>query len=309
MRNLLGLEDISADDIRRLLLSAAGFKEILSRPVRKVPTLRGRAMVTLFYEASTRTRTSFEMAAKILSAEAINVAVAQSSVTKGESLQDTVRTLQALQMDCLVIRHHCSGAAEYAAKKLDVPVINAGDGRHEHPTQGLLDLFSVCDHFDRLDTFDLRGLTLAIIGDIAHSRVARSDAWGFSKLGAKVQFAGPKTLMPGDCRSLPVTVCDDLKSGLEGAEVINVLRLQTERQERGLLPSLREYSRLWGVSGHSLQWAKPGALVMHPGPMNRGVEISADVADGCHSIIFDQVTHGVAVRMAVLYQLMGVEKE
>ncbi len=309
MRNLLGLEEISAEEIRRLLLSATGFKEILSRPVRKAPTLRGRSMVTLFYEASTRTRTSFEMAAKILSAEAINVAVAQSSVTKGESLQDTVRTLQALQMDCLVIRHQYSGAAEYAAKKLDVPVINAGDGRHEHPTQGLLDLISVCEHFGRVQSMDLSGLTIAIVGDISHSRVARSDAWGFSRLGAQVRFAGPKTLMPSNCRSLPVTVCSDLKAGLEGADVINVLRLQTERQEKGLLPSLREYSRQWGISARSMQWAKPGALVMHPGPMNRGVEISADVADGCHSIIFDQVTNGVAVRMAVLYQLMGVERE
>lgn len=303
MRHLLTLQETNANDISSLLEMATAFQEIVERPVKKVPTLRGRSMITLFYENSTRTRTSFEMAAKIMSAEAINIAVAQSSVAKGESLKDTVLTLQALKADCIVMRHHASGAPQFAAEHLDVPVINAGDGRHEHPTQGLLDMLTI-----RQAKGDLAGLTVAIVGDITHSRVARSNIWGLTKLGAQVRLVGPRTLMPPDADKLPVTVYDNLQDGIEGADVVNVLRLQTERMDKGLLPSLREYSRLFGISVRSLKAAKADVLVLHPGPMNRGVEISADVADGAFGIssaVEKQVTNGVAVRMAVLYVLMG----
>lgn len=305
MKHLLTLRETSAADIRYLLDTATAFHEILKRPIKKVPTLRGRAMITCFYENSTRTRTSFEMAAKIMSAEAINIAVAQSSVAKGESLKDTMLTLQALKADCIIIRHPSSGAAQFAAEQLGIPVVNAGDGRHEHPTQGLLDLLTI-----RQVKREIAGLTVAIVGDIMHSRVARSNIWGLTQLGAKVRLVGPRTLLPFDADRLPVEVYDDLRAGLEGADVVNVLRLQTERMEKGLLPTLREYSRLFGVTAQSLKVAKPDALVLHPGPMNRGVEISADVADGkqnVHSAIEAQVTNGVAVRMAVLYLLMSAQ--
>jgi len=305
MKHLLTLRETSAADIRYLLDTATAFHEILTRPVKKVPTLRGRAMITCFYENSTRTRTSFEMAAKIMSAEAINIAVAQSSVAKGESLKDTMLTLQALKADCIIIRHPASGAAQFAAEHLNIPVVNAGDGRHEHPTQGLLDLLTI-----RQVKREIAGLTVAIVGDIMHSRVARSNIWGLTQLGAKVRLIGPRTLLPPDADRLPVEVFDDLRTGLEGADVVNVLRLQTERMEKGLLPSLREYSRLFGVTTQSLKAAKPDVLVLHPGPMNRGVEISADVADGKYGVrsaIEEQVTNGVAVRMAVLYLLMSAQ--
>ncbi len=305
MKHLLTLRETTSEDIRYLLNEAIAFQEILARPVKKVPTLRGRAMITLFYENSTRTRTSFEMAAKIMSAEAINIAVAQSSVAKGESLKDTLLTLQALKADCIVMRHSVSGTPQFAAEHLNIPIINAGDGRHEHPTQGLLDMLTMQQHKG-----ELAGLNVAIVGDITHSRVARSNIWGLSKMGANVRLVGPRTLLPPDAEKLPVQVFDDLRAGLEGADVVNVLRLQTERQERGLLPSLREYSRMFGVTGSSLKAAKPDVLVLHPGPMNRGVEISADVADGAggiRSAIEEQVTNGVAVRMAVLYTLMGTQ--
>src|SRR5579862_4308031 len=306
MKHLLTLRETSAEDIRYLLDTASAFKEILTRQVKKVPTLRGRSMITLFYENSTRTRTSFEMAAKIMSAEAINIAVSQSSVAKGESLKDTLLTLQALKADCIVIRHPVSGAPQFAAERLGISVVNAGDGRHEHPTQGLLDLLTIQQHKG-----DLNGLCVAIVGDITHSRVARSNIWGLTKMGARVRLVGPRTLMPPDAPRLPVQVYDNLCAGLEGADVVNVLRLQTERQEKGLLPSLREYSRLFGVNAASLKSARPDVLVLHPGPMNRGVEISADVADGrmgIHSAIEEQVTNGVAVRMAVLFLLMGIQE-
>ena len=238
-----------------------------------------------------------------MSAEAINIAVAQSSVSKGESLKDTLLTVQALKADCIVLRHSSSGAAQFAAEHLGIPVVNAGDGRHEHPTQGLLDMMTIRHHKK-----DLQGLTVAIVGDVLHSRVARSNLWGLTRMGANVRFVGPRTLLPPDADRLPVQVFDDLRAGLEGVDVVNVLRLQTERMEKGLLPSLREYSRLFGITVNSLKAAKPDALILHPGPMNRGVEISADVADGAygmHSAVEEQVTNGVAVRMAVLYVLMG----
>ena len=320
MRDLLSLQATESEDIRRILQTAVGFKEILARSVKKVPTLRGRSVITLFYESSTRTRSSFELAAKYMSAEAVNITVAQSSVSKGESLKDTLRTLQALTADCVVIRHGSSGAAELAAQFADVPVINAGDGRHEHPTQGLLDALTIWEHkgrrgdgeTGRQGDFSLDGLAVVIVGDLAHSRVARSNVWGLTKLGATVRWVGPKTLIPMDADRLPISVHTDLKEALEGADVVMALRLQTERQERGLLPSLREYSRMWGISPRSLQYAKPDALVMHPGPMNRGVEISAEVADGVGGIraaVEQQVTNGVAVRMACLYLLMGGESQ
>ncbi len=321
MKHLLSLRETDAADIRRILETAAAFKEILRRPVKKVPTLRGKSVVTLFYESSTRTRTSFELAAKYMSADAVNIAVAQSSVTKGESLKDTLRTLEALTADCVIIRHSSSGAAHLAAQCVRIPVINAGDGRHEHPTQALLDILTIWEHkiVGREDDtypralsserpFDLRGLTVAIVGDLAHSRVARSNVWGLTKLGATVRWVGPKTLLPADAHQLPVRVHTRLEEALEGADVVMALRLQTERQEKGLLPSLREYSRIWGISPRTLRYARPDALVMHPGPMNRGVEISAEVADGeggIRAAIEEQVTNGVAVRMACLYLLMG----
>ncbi len=325
MRDLLSLRETETADIRRILQTASAFREILSRPVKKVPTLRGRSMITLFYENSTRTRTSFELAAKIMSAEAINIAVAQSSIAKGESLKDTLKTLQALSADCVIIRHSSSGAPKMAAEFVDIPVINAGDGRHEHPTQALLDILTIWQNkvvgreddtypvaLANENPFDLTGLTVAIVGDLAHSRVARSNVWGLTKLGANVRWVGPQTLIPVEAARLPITLTTNLKDALEGADVVMVLRLQTERQEKGLLPSLREYSRLWGVSPQTLKWAKPDALVLHPGPMNRGVEISAEVADGVggiRSAIDAQVTNGVAVRMACLYLLMGGDRE
>src|SRR5437763_7006991 len=263
MPDLLSLRETPVEEMRRILETAFNFKEILSRPVKKVPTLRGRSVITLFYESSTRTRTSFELAAKIMSAEAINIAVAQSSVSKGESLKDTLKTLQALTADCVVIRHGSSGAAHLAAEFANMPVINAGDGRHEHPTQALLDILTIWEHkvVGREDDtyprplsperpFSLAGLTVAIVGDLAHSRVARSNVWGLTKLGASVRWVGPKTLRPVDADRLPITVHTDLREALEGADVVMALRLQTERQESGLLPSLREYARVWGVSAN-----------------------------------------------------------
>jgi aspartate carbamoyltransferase catalytic subunit len=312
MRHLLSLQATDAAEIREILDTARAFKEILGRPVKKVPTLRGKSVITLFYESSTRTRTSFELAAKYMSADAVNIAVAQSSVSKGESLKDTMLTLQALTADCVIVRHASSGAAELAAQFVDVPVINAGDGRHEHPTQGLLDAFTVLEHKGEPESLSLDGVRVAIVGDLAHSRVARSNVWGLTKLGAEVRWVGPQTLLPVDSKRLPISVHTDLGAGLDGADVVMVLRLQTERQEKGLLPSLREYSRQWGISPRMLQFAKPDALVMHPGPMNRGVEISAEVADGVGGIraaVEQQITNGVAVRMACLYLLMGGESQ
>jgi aspartate carbamoyltransferase catalytic subunit len=308
LNDLLSLRELDAEQIRHVLSTAGTLREILDRSVKKVPTLRGRTVVTLFYEASTRTRTSFELAAKYMSADAVNIAVAQSSVSKGESLKDTLRTLQSVTADCIIIRHSSAGAAHLAARFADIPVINAGDGRHEHPTQGLLDALTIADH-KRPDTgFDFSGLTVTIVGDLAHSRVARSNVWGLTRLGAAVRWCGPATLLPEDAAKLPISVTTSLREGLDGADVVMVLRLQTERMEKGLLPSLREYSRVWGVNAEALKWAKPDVLIMHPGPMNRGVEISADVADGRvtgTTVIEEQVKNGVAVRMAALYLLMG----
>lgn len=312
MKHLLSLRELTAEQIRHFLTTATAMKQVLDRPVKKVPTLRGRVVVTLFYEPSTRTRTSFELAAKYMSADAVNISVAQSSVTKGESLKDTLLTLKSVTADCVVIRHSSSGAAHLAARFVEIPVINAGDGRHEHPTQGLLDALTIAEAKGRDHDFDLSGLRVAIVGDLAHSRVARSNVWGLTKLGAEVRWCGPQTLLPADADRLPVTVHTSLKEGIADADVVMVLRLQTERQEKGLLPSLREYARVWGINRQALKWARPDVLVMHPGPMNRGVEIAADVADGlagAPSAIGDQVRNGVAVRMACLYLLMPKPRE
>ncbi|MFN3649274.1 MAG: aspartate carbamoyltransferase catalytic subunit [Armatimonadota bacterium] len=299
-KDVLALQDMERDEIELILRSAASFKEVMARPIKKVPTLRGKSVVTLFYENSTRTRVSFELAAKVMSADAINVSASGSSVQKGESLKDTALTLQAMGMDLVVIRHPLSGAPDYVARTIGIPVINAGDGMHEHPSQGLLDLFTLQEAKGRIE-----GLKVLVVGDIAHSRVARSNVWGLLKLGAEVRICGPSTLLPAGVERLGAKVYDRLDEAVEGVDVVNVLRIQLERQERSLFPTLREYSERFGISPGRLERAAEDVTVMHPGPMNRGVEISPEVADAGYSVITDQVTNGVAVRMALLYLLLG----
>ncbi len=301
-KDLLDLQSLSAEEIVYLLDTAQSFKEIVARPVKKVPTLRGKSVATVFFEPSTRTRTSFEHAAKIMSADTYGLAATTSSATKGESLKDTMLTLDAMGIDAFVIRHPMSGAAALAAQYVpSKTVINAGDGTHEHPTQGLLDLLTIREAKGRI-----AGLTVAIVGDILHSRVARSNIWGLHALGANVRLVGPSTLMPAQADQLPATIFTDLKAGLKGADVVNVLRIQLERQDSAFFPSVREYARLFGVSKASLQVAAPDVAVLHPGPMNRGVEIASSLADDSGvALITNQVTNGVAVRMAVLFWLMG----
>lgn len=298
-RHLLGLEGVSREEITLILDTARPMKEVITREIKKVPTLRGRTVVTVFYEPSTRTRTSFELAAKYLSADTVGISAGSSSVTKGESLADTARTVQAMGADAVVLRHPMSGAAAYLSRFLQSTVINAGDGMHEHPSQALLDMFTIRELKGRLD-----GLKVAIIGDILHSRVARSNIWGLTTMGASVFVSGPPTMLPCGLERMGATVCARLEECLDGADVVMVLRLQTERQRQGLLPSLREYAALWGVNRDRLALAKPDALLLHPGPLNRGVEITSEVADGPQSVITDQVTNGVAVRMALLYLLL-----
>ncbi|MGH7788529.1 MAG: aspartate carbamoyltransferase catalytic subunit [Candidatus Binatia bacterium] len=298
-QHLLGLEGLSRDEILFLIDQAASFKEISDRDIKKVPTLRGKTVVGLFYEASTRTRTSFEIAAKRLSADYVSIAASVSSATKGETLLDTARNLAAMRPDCLVLRHHASGAAHFLAKRIECPVINAGDGAHEHPTQALLDLLTIRDHVGRLDD-----LTVAIVGDIMHSRVTRSNIHALRTLGARIRLIGPPTLLPAEAAAWG-EVHHNLREGLRDADVVMMLRLQRERQGRNFLPSLDEYSRYFCLNRAALDCAKPGAVVMHPGPINRGVEIASDVADGAASLIMDQVTNGVAVRMAVLFLLIN----
>ncbi len=299
-KDLLGIKDLSADEINLILDTAEPMKEVLGREIKKVPTLRGRVIVTMFYEASTRTRTSFELAAKYLGADTASLTVATSSVQKGESLGDTAKTIEVMGADAIIIRHGSTGAPHLLARLLDARVINAGDGTHEHPTQALLDLFTI-----REKRGAIAGLRVVILGDIAHSRVARSNILGLIKLGAEVRVVGPPTLIPPEIERLGVTVYHDWRQGLKDADVINVLRIQLERQQRGLFPSLREYSRLFGLDEDKLKAAKPDVLVLHPGPVNRGVEISPAVQDGSHSAINEQVTNGVAVRMALLYLLLS----
>ena len=301
-KDLLDLQSLDKSEIEYLLDTAASFKEILRRPVKKVPTLRGRSVANLFFEPSTRTRTSFEHAAKIMSADTYSLAGSTSSLVKGETLKDTMLTLDAMGIDAYVIRHSYSGSAALAAKYVpNKPVINAGDGTHEHPTQGLLDLLTIREAKGRIE-----GLEVAIVGDIAHSRVARSNIWGLSKLGAKIRLVGPATLLPPEADQLPVTVFTNLEKGIAGADVVNVLRIQLERQNEAFFPSTREYARLFGVSKAKLKGAASDVIVLHPGPMNRGVEIASALADDPEiSVITNQVTNGVAVRMAVLFWLMG----
>ncbi len=299
-KDLVGLRNVPAEEIKLILDTAVPMKEIIKRRIKKVPTLRGRTVSTVFYEASTRTRTSFELAAKYLSADTVSIAAATSSVRKGESLKDTARTVTAMGTDVVVLRHPMAGAAELLARTVSAAVINAGDGAHEHPTQALLDIFTVREKKGKL-----KGLKVAIIGDILHSRVARSDIWGFTSMGAEVRLAGPATLMPLGIEKMGARVCCSLDEALEGADVINILRIQLERQQQGLFPGLREYAKLFGINRERLKLAAPDVLVLHPGPMNRGVEISSAVADGLQSAINEQVTNGVAVRMALLYLLTG----
>ncbi len=299
-RHLLDIGALDPQDIVQVLDTAEVFFEVSRRPVRKVPTLRGKTVINLFYEASTRTRTSFELAGKRLSADVVNISTSSSSVTKGETLLDTVKTLEAMHPDVVVIRHSASGAPHYVAERLACSVVNAGDGQHAHPTQALLDAFIV-----RRKLGTLSGLVVTICGDVKHSRVARSNAELFRAFGSTVRFVGPRTLLPSHAESLGVEVYDRLEPALEGAHVVMVLRIQRERLEGALLPSLREYSRTFGISERTLAAAPKDAIVMHPGPMNRGVEIDPRVADGPRSVILDQVEAGVAVRMAILYQLAG----
>jgi aspartate carbamoyltransferase catalytic subunit len=303
-KDLLGLEPLSADQIRLILDTAEPFKEISERAIKKVPALRGQTIVNLFFEASTRTRISFEFAEKRLSADTVNVAASGSSVSKGETLVDTARNLEAMRIDMVVIRHGASGAARFLAERIESNVINAGDGTHEHPTQGLLDLLTLRDRFKSFE-----GLRVCICGDVLHSRVARSNIWGLKKLGADVAVCGPKSLMPSAIGEFGVTVFRRIEEAIEWAQALNILRLQLERMTAGYIPSLREYNRVFGVTRERLQRAPRELVIMHPGPMNRGVEIDSDVADGEHSVILDQVTNGVAVRMAVLYLLAGGKPE
>jgi aspartate carbamoyltransferase catalytic subunit len=303
-KDLLGLAPLSADQIRLVLDTAVPFREISERAIKKVPTLRGATIVNLFFEASTRTRISFEFAEKRLSADTVNVASAGSSVSKGETLVDTARNLEAMKIDMVVIRHGASGAAQFLAERIESNVINAGDGTNEHPTQGLLDILTLRNHLG-----DLTGRRICIVGDVLHSRVARSNIWGLTKLGAEVAVCGPRSLLPNAIGEMGVTVFDRIEEAVEWADAFNVLRLQLERMQAGYIPSLREYNRVYGVTRARLEKAPRDILILHPGPMNRGVEIDSDVADGPHSVILDQVTNGVAVRMAVLYLLAGGKPE
>ena len=303
-KDLLGLEPLTGQQITLILDTAEPFKEISERAIKKVPTLRGATIVNLFFEASTRTRVSFEFAEKRLSADTVNVGSSGSSVQKGETLVDTARNLEAMRIDMVVIRHGASGAAQFLAERIESNVINAGDGTHEHPTQGLLDLLTLRDHFGRIE-----GLKVCIVGDVLHSRVARSNLWGLKKLGAEVGVCGPRSLLPNAIDDLGVVVFDRLDEAIQWADALNVLRLQLERMQGGYIPSLREYNRVFGVSRERLERAPKNVLILHPGPMNRGVEIDSDVADGPFSVILDQVTNGVAIRMAVLYLLSGGRPE
>lgn len=303
-KDLLGLEDMTAEEIRLILDTAAPMRDIIGREIKKVPTLRGRTIVNLFYEPSTRTRSSFELAGKYMSADVINISTSTSSVAKGETLIDTARNLEVMGTEAVVIRHPVGGAPHFLARHTGMRVINAGDGMHEHPTQGLLDLYTIREHKGGFD-----GLKVAIIGDIWHSRVARSNIWGLTKLGAEVTVAGPATLIPPGIEQMGAHVAPTVEDAVTGADVVYVLRIQLERQDKGMFPSVREYAQQFGVNRRRLALAKPDALLMHPGPMNRGVEIASDIADGDQSVILPQVTNGVAVRMALLYLLLGGDAE
>lgn len=302
-KHLLGLEGMSREEIQSILDTAKSFLEVLSRPIPKVPTLRGITVVNLFFEPSTRTRIAFELAEKRLSADTLNFAASTSSVLKGETLKDTARNIEAMKINVVVIRHGAPGAPHFLANCLDSSVINAGDGGHEHPTQGLLDLFTMAEHFETLEN-----LNVLIVGDVAHSRVARSNIHGLIAMGANVTVCGPHTLMPYEAESLGIRLTTNLDEALAETDVVNVLRIQLERQESGLFPSLREYRNLFGITIERLEKIGRDIMIMHPGPMNRGVEIDSDVADSEHSVILQQVTNGVAIRMAALYHVVGASE-
>lgn len=297
-RHLLGLKDVPKEDIQLILDTATTFREILERPIKKVPTLQGKTVVNLFYESSTRTRISFELAEKRLSADSINFAVSGSSVSKGETLKDTVKNIEAMKVDMIVVRHACAGVPLMLTKISDSNVINAGDGIHEHPTQGLLDMYSIREKLGKLD-----GLKVCIVGDVAHSRVALSNIYGLKTMGAKVSVCGPSTMIPKYLDELGVEVIHNIDEAIQENDVLNVLRIQLERKAREYFPSIREYSKYFGIDKERLEKNGKDILILHPGPINRGVEISSDVADGTSQIILQQVTNGVAVRMAVLYLL------
>lgn len=301
-RHLLGLEDVPKEDIETIFDTAVSFKNVLQRSIPKVPTLRGKTVVNLFFEASTRTRFSFELAEKRLSADTINFSASSSSVLKGETLKDTIRNIESMKIDLVVIRHSSPGAAHLVANCVDAAVINAGDGAHEHPTQALLDMMTIKEKSGRIE-----GLNVVLIGDIQHSRVSRSNIIGLKTMGAKVGVCGPSTLLPRDIEKLGVTVYPHIEDAIADADVLNILRIQLERQKGGLFPSLKEYRNLFGITKSRLEKTGKELLIMHPGPINRGVEIDSDVADGKNSVILDQVTNGVAVRMAILYLLSGTE--
>ena len=302
-RDLLGIRNLSAEEIVGILDTAENFREINQREIKKVPTLRGKTVINLFFEASTRTRTSFELAAKRLSADAINISVSSSAVTKGETLIDTAMNLDAMSPDCIVVRHSSAGVPHQLAKVSRAAIVNAGDGANEHPTQALLDAMTIREHKKKIE-----GLNVAIIGDILHSRVARSNIHLLTKLGATIKVAGPKTLVPNDFQYLvekDLFVADSVEKAIEGADVVMILRIQRERQDSAYFPTLREYAIHYGLTQERLDLAKSDAIVLHPGPMNRGIEIASDVADSSRSLILDQVKYGVAVRMAVLYLATG----
>lgn len=302
-KDLLGIKELSPEEIILILDTAAGFRDVIGRDIKKVPALRGKTTVNLFFEPSTRTRTSFELAAKRLSTDVINFSVPTSSVVKGESLIDTALTVQALGADFIIIRHFSSGVPHLLAKNLRASVINAGDGTNEHPTQALLDAFTI-----REKKGNIAGLDIAIVGDIAHSRVAKSNIYSLLKLGANVRLIGPPTLIPREIHELNVRVFHNIEDGLKDVDVLIMLRIQTERQGKGFFPSTDEYSKTWGLTKERLSLAKDDVIVMHPGPMNRGIEIDSEIADGPRSVILEQVTNGIAVRMAVMYLLAGVNK-
>jgi len=303
-KDLLGLWDLSKGEIDIILDTASSFKEISTRRIKKVPALRGKTVLNLFYEPSTRTRVSFEVAAKRLSADVINIATETSSVKKGETLIDTGMNLQALKADILVVRHNCSGAARMLSRHVDISVVNAGDGWHEHPTQALLDIFTLKEKLGKIE-----GLNVVIVGDIAHSRVARSNIWGLTKLGAKVTVCAPSMLIPEAIDQMGVEVSHNIDKAIENADAVNVLRMQFERDEGNAFPTQLEYFRNFGITKERLNKAKKNIVVMHPGPLNRGIEMSSEVADGANSVILEQVTNGIAVRMAVLFLIsQGKEK-
>ncbi len=303
-RHLLGLEDVPKEDIMLILETSNSFREVLERQVKKVPTLRGVTVLNLFYENSTRTRISFELAEKRLSADTINFSTSTSSVKKGESLRDTVQNIEAMKLDMVVVRHGSTGAPYFLTQCMDANIINAGDGAHEHPTQALLDMYTIWKKYGKF-----AGLRVVLVGDVKHSRVIRSNIWGLKAVGASVALCGPSTLLPVEVEKFGCDVYTNIDEALDGADVVNVMRIQLERQQGGMFPSQREYTNLFGINKERLKLLNKNFTVMHPGPMNRGVEISSEVADGKNSVILDQVTNGQAVRMAVLYLLSGKKEE